>query len=61
MKEITTEEFENLIKSSNILEHFKNLVFDFKQKELPDAESPFHYEAEIWSGFKSFIEFLDKK
>lgn len=39
----------------------KELIHKFKKEELPDAESPYHYEAEIWAGMKDFIKWLDKK
>lgn len=43
------------------IEEIKNYIFQFKKEELPDAEAPFHYEAEIWSGMKHFIRWLENK
>lgn len=43
------------------IEEIKNAIYQFKKEELPDAESPFHYEAEIWAGMKHFIQWLEAK
>jgi len=43
------------------MEEIKNLIYQFKKEELPNAESPFHYEAEIWAGMKSFLMWLEIK
>ena len=43
------------------VEEIKKAINLFKEEELPNAESPFHYEAEIWSGMKHFIEWLETK
>lgn len=43
------------------IEDIKKAVYQFKKEELPDAEVPFHYEAEIWAGMKSFIRWLEAK
>ena len=43
------------------VEEIKNAIYQFKKEELPDAESPFHYEAEIWAGMKHFIQWLEAK
>lgn len=43
------------------MEEIKKLICQFKEEQLPDAESPFHYEAEIWAGMKSFIDWLENK
>ena len=32
-----------------------------KKEQLPDADSPFHYEAEAWVGLKYFLEWLKDK
>lgn len=48
------------IKNSFPLEEVKKLIYKFKEEELPDAESPFHCEAEIWDGMKNFIQWLEK-
>ena len=43
------------------IKEITDLVYRFKQEELPDAESPYHYEAEIWSGMKLFLRWLEAK
>lgn len=37
------------------------LLNEYKKDQLPDADSPFHHEAEIAAGFKSFIIWLRHK
>lgn len=49
------------ISSSLLVEDTKKAIFQFKKECLPDAETPFHYEAEIWAGMKSFISWLESK
>lgn len=48
---------------SNItgISHIEKLLQEYKKKELPDADEPFHFEAEIASGFKYFIQWLKRK
>ncbi|HRH83609.1 MAG TPA: hypothetical protein PK210_05165 [Bacteroidia bacterium] len=43
------------------VEDIKKAIFRFKKECLPDAEAPFHYEAEIWAGMQSFIRWLESK
>ena len=43
------------------VEDIKKAIFQFKKECLPDAEAPFHYEAEIWAGIQSFIRWLESK
>lgn len=47
------------ISGSLPIEDIKKAIKKFKKEELPDAESPYHHEAEIWSGMQSFIRWLD--
>lgn len=42
-------------------EGIKNLFEEYKKEHLPDADEPFHYEAEIASGFKHFLLWLEQK
>jgi pyruvate-formate lyase-activating enzyme len=41
------------------IDEIKKAIHKFKKEELPDAESPYHFEAEIWSGMKSFLKWLE--
>lgn len=41
--------------------YIEKLLNEYIKKELPDAEVPFHYEYEIASGFKGYIEWLKRK
>jgi len=50
-----------LIDSCLNIDSIKELLFLFKEQELPDAEEPFHPEAEIWCGFKRFMDWLSEK
>jgi len=43
------------------MDKIKQLIYQFKEEELPDAESPFCPEAEIWAGMKSFMRWLENK
>jgi hypothetical protein len=36
------------------IEELNKLIEQFKDEKLPDHDSPFHFEAEIWSGLQSF-------
>lgn len=40
--------------------NIEKLINQYKKEEMPDADSPYHHEAEIASGFKYFIEWLKK-
>ena len=43
------------------INEIKKLIKEFKKEELPNANTPFHYEAEQAAGFDYFIEWLTKK
>lgn len=62
--EETDKESEDKLKDNiehlNIQELAK-LVTLYRKEELPDAEVPFHYHAEIWSGMKEFILWMESK
>jgi hypothetical protein len=38
-----------------------NLVNKYRDEQLPNRDKPFHYEAEIDSGLKLFLEWLNTK
>jgi len=50
---------EKVKKESHPTLHIKTLIDKFKSEELPDAEEPFHHEAEIWAGMQRFITWLN--
>jgi len=62
-KNLAKENAELKLKFNNTMpiEDIKKAVYKFKEEELPDAESPYHYEAEIWSGMKDFLRWLEEK
>ena len=43
------------------IQKIEDLLNEYKKEELKNCEVPFHYEAEIASGFKHFIEWLKRK
>jgi len=43
-----TNKVDNL-KNSLSIEEIKKLIYQFKEEELPYADAPFHFQAEIWS------------
>ena len=43
------------------MEEIEKLIYQYKKEQLPDADSPFHYEAEAWAGLKYFLEWLKYK
>lgn len=60
------EEQEQALRKTDVsgslpIEDIKKAIFKFKKECLPDAEAPFHYEAEIWAGMQSFIRWLESK
>jgi len=55
--EIKTSENINTLTINQI----EKLINDFKNEELPDADTPFHYEKEIAAGFKDFVKWLKKR
>ena len=40
---------------------FLNMIEEFKEKELPNRNVPYHYEAEIEAGLKHFEIFIKGK
>ena len=44
------------------IKEVKKALHEYKKQELPDSESPYHFEAEIWAGMEHFMFWLkDKK
>ena len=39
----------------------KNLLDEYKKEKMPDAETPFHYEAEAWSTMKRFLAWVKER
>lgn len=40
---------------------FLNMIEEYKDKELPNCNKPYHYEAEIASGLESLINYIKNK
>jgi len=38
-----------------------SLIEEYREKELPNRNQPYHYEAEIASGLNGLIEFIKNK
>ncbi len=59
--------FKNLLKSmddyTNQVEYYKfeDLINQYVKEEMPDANTPFHHEAESAAGFKFFLQWLKNK
>jgi hypothetical protein len=43
------------------IEDFFNMIEEYREKELPNRNVPYHYEAEIDSGLKYLITFIKEK
>jgi hypothetical protein len=56
------KEFTNLLKqpqaSESTITEIKELLTKFKNQCMPDAETPFHYEAEGWAAMRHFMRWL---
>jgi len=45
----------------DMADNFLSLIEEYREKELPDRNVPYHYEAEISSGLNGLIEFIKNK
>jgi hypothetical protein len=45
----------------DMADNFLSLIEEYREKELPDRNVPYHYEAEISSGLNFLIEFIKNK
>jgi hypothetical protein len=45
----------------DMVNNFLSLIEEFKEKELPNRNVPYHYESEIASGLKYFEIFIKQK
>jgi hypothetical protein len=45
----------------DMVNNFLSLIEEFKEKELPNRNVPYHYESEIASGLKYFEIFIKEK
>jgi hypothetical protein len=45
----------------DMVNNFLSLIEEFKEKELPNRNMPYHYESEIASGLKYFEIFIKEK
>lgn len=54
----------NQVKSNNsgsFLSKIKTLLEQYRDEEMPDWNTPFHYNAEGWASMKYFINWLEDK
>lgn len=42
-------------------DNFLSLIEEYREKELPNKDVPYHYEAEISAGLNFLIEFIKNK
>lgn len=47
--------------SGLLLVEIKTLLEQYRDEEMPNWNTPFHYEAEGWASMKYFIEWLERK
>jgi len=45
----------------DMADNFLSLIEEYREKELPNRDIPYHYEAEISSGLNLLIEFIKNK
>ena len=45
----------------DMADNFLSLIEEYREKELPNKDVPYHYEAEIDSGLKYLIMFIKNK
>lgn len=45
----------------DMTDNFLSLIEEYREKELPNKDVPYHYEAEIDSGLKYLIMFIKNK
>ena len=46
---------------NDMADNFLSLIEEYREKELPNRDIPYHYEAEIDSGLKYLIMFIKNK
>ncbi len=49
------------VSSSFDIIEVEKAIKQYKKEQLPDAETPYHFESEIWSGMKSFLRWIESK
>lgn len=49
------------VSGSLLVEEMTKLLEQYRDEEMPDWNSPFHYEAEGWAAMKYFIKWLERK
>lgn len=47
--------------SGSFIEEAKKLLLEYRDNEMPDWNTPYHYEAEGWASMKYFMKWLDNK
>lgn len=45
----------------DMADNFLSLIEEYREKELPNRNKPFHYEAEISAGLNSLINYIKNK
>lgn len=46
--------------SGSLLAEIKSLVEQYRDEEMPDWNTPYHYDAEGWAAMKYFIQWLER-
>lgn len=60
-KENENKPLKQPVVSSSLLMEIKSLLEQYRDEEMPDWNTPFHYDAEGWASMKYFIQWLDHK
>lgn len=47
--------------SGSLLVEIKTLLEQYRDEEMPDWNTPYHYDAEGWAAMKYFIQWLERK
>jgi len=47
--------------SGSFIEEAKKLLIEYRDEQMPDWNTPYHYDAEGWASMKYFMQWLDKK
>lgn len=47
--------------SGSLLVEIKSLLYQYRDEEMPDWDTPYHYDAEGWAAMKYFIQWLERK
>jgi len=50
-----------VVSDSLHIEETKKLLLQYRDEEMPDWNTPFHYQSEGWATMKYFLQWLESK